>query len=67
MATEVEIKVCYKSGQTVLGWFTEFEVFYRDKQIAKVTWACAELGGPIHLGVDNIESIWQTGRERETQ
>jgi hypothetical protein len=67
MATEFEIKVCYKSGQAILSWFTKFEVFYRDNQLTKVTWACYKGVGPVHLGVDNIESVWQTGRVRETQ
>jgi hypothetical protein len=67
MAMETEVEVTYKSGRIATGWFTKFDVFAKGSKIYKIEWDCENKCGPIHLGVDNIESVWQTGRVRETQ
>lgn len=48
------LQINYKSGISMQGEFTHFEV-----QNGTYNWKTPDAAGPVLFGVDNIESVWQ--------
>lgn len=55
------IKINYKSGNSVVGWFTEFQIKSAGAGATSISWTSwsSDSGKPIYLNVSDIESVEQ--------
>jgi hypothetical protein len=54
------VQINYKSGISTTAWFKDFKIKHREGRITELEWDCvAGSQKVLHIGVNDIESIWQ--------
>jgi hypothetical protein len=55
-----KIQINYKSGISMTGWFTRFSIVVDEFGDTTYSWETYDpFAGPMAIGPDNIESVWQ--------